>query len=355
MSGGSTPPRGVRVPKAPLAAFCRALLLAAGAPEEHARTVVDHLLEADAMQVRSHGVMRVPQYLDDVAAGTTRPAAVATVTQLAPGRAAVDGNFGFGQVIGMTMAETAVRLARSAGVSFVTGRRMGHSGRIGAYAEAIARAGLVGVVVCSGPRSGHYVAPFGGREGRLATNPFAFAYPVRGDAPVVADFSTSVAPEGAIRSLWHRGLTAPRGALRDALGAPTDDPAALYAEPPGAIQPLGGPVGYRGTALAILVDVLAALLAGDTVEDEQRVGSNLAMLAIAADNAFPELAERMGRYIRSSPPLDPARPVMLPGERERHALRETAEMPVMVDGPTWAAMRKAATAAEIEPPDALRS
>jgi LDH2 family malate/lactate/ureidoglycolate dehydrogenase len=296
--------------------------------------------------------MRVPQYLGDIASGATLAAAVPTVLSVAPGRAAVDGNLGFGQVVGMAMAEAAVRLGRAVGVAFVTGRRMGHSGRIGAYAEAIAREGLVGVAVCSGPRSGHRVAPFGGREGRLSTNPIAFAYPSPTD-PVVADFSTSVVPEGVIRSLMHRGLPAPDGALRDAEGRPTTDPAMLYATPPGAIQPLGGAVGYRGTALGLLVDVLAALLAHDEVDDPARDGSNLAMLAILPDPGFSGRAERMGNYIRSSPPLDPARPVLLPGERERDNLRHAGAGPVSVDAPTWAAMLRAAAAAGIAAPEVV--
>ena len=341
---------GVHVPKAALAAFARALLAASGASPAHAQLVVDHLLEADAMGLRSHGVMRVPQYLEDVAAGETLPAAEPTVTHPAPGRAVVDGNLGFGQVVGMAMAGEAVRLAGKAGVAFVTGRRMGHSGRVGAYAEAIARAGLVGIAVCGGPRSGHRVAPFGGLEGRLSTNPIAFAYPSEGGEPVVADFSTSVAPEGVIRSLLHRGLPAPQGALRDAQGRPADDPAVLYGGPPGAIQPLGGPVGYRGTALAMLVEVLAALLADDEADDIARAGSNLGMLAIATDAGFAGRAARMGAYIRSSPAIDPAHPVMLPGEREQHAMRRAGDGPVAVDGPTWAAMLKAGAVAGIDAP-----
>jgi LDH2 family malate/lactate/ureidoglycolate dehydrogenase len=331
-------PRPVRVARAELAAIGRALLEAAGAPKDNAAVVIDHLLEADAMGLRSHGVMRIPQYLDDIAAGGIAPAAAPAFTRTAPGRALVDGGKGFGQVVGVAMAREAVRLARDNGVAFLAGRHMGHTGRIGAYAEAIAAKGLVGLVVCSGPRSGHWVAPFGGLAGRLATNPIAFAYPRSGGPPVVADFSTSVAPEGVIRSLRNRGLPAPDGALRDAAGRPTSDPAVLYQSPPGALQPLGGAVGYRGTALGIFVDVLAALLAGDAAEDATRAGSNLAMLAIDADVEFAERAEQMARYVKSSPPVDPERPVLLPGERERQSALGAGDGPVTVDGPTWEAL-----------------
>jgi len=250
------------------------------------------------------------------------------------------------------MATEAVRLADGAGIGLVTGRNMGHTGRIGAYAEAMARAGCLGIAVCSGPRAGHWVAPFGGLEGRLATNPVAYAFPLAEGPPVTADFSTSVVPEGVVRSLLHRGLAAPEGALRDALGNPTTDPDALYATPRGTIQPLGGAFGYRGTALAILVDALAALMAGDEAEDLARMGSNLAMIAIAVDSEFAGRASRMAAYVRSSRPLDPVRPVMTPGEREQRALAAGGAQRLVVDGPTWAAMT-ARAGARIRAPAAV--
>lgn len=176
------------------------------------------------MELRSHGVMRVPQYLDDIAGRGIDPAVPPRIERRKPGRSHVDGERGFGQVAGMTMAEEAVGLARDSGIGFVTGRHMGHTGRIGAYAEAIARVGCLGIAVCSGPRSGHWVAPFGGLDGLLATNPIAYAYPVADGVPVAADFSTSVVPEGVVRSLKYRGLPAPEGALRDAPAGPPPIP-----------------------------------------------------------------------------------------------------------------------------------
>ncbi|HTW25826.1 MAG TPA: Ldh family oxidoreductase [Acetobacteraceae bacterium] len=332
----------IRVPQAALAQFACDLLIAAGAGTGEAKIVVDHLIEADRLGLPSHGVLRVPQYIGEIESGEIDPRATPHVARSAPGRAAVDGRRGFGQVVGRAMADEAVRLAASAGVGFVTGRHMGHTGRIGAYAERIAGQGCVGLLVCSGPRSGHRVAPFGGREGRLATNPIAFACPRHDAPPLAADFSTSVAPEGVIRSLLQRGLRAPAGALRDAEGRPTDDPAALYTQPPGVLQPLGAAVGYRGTALAILVEILAALLAGDETEDLARLGSNLAMLAIATDGEYSARADRMAAYLRSAPPLDPAAPVLLPGERERQMAARAGDGSIAVDRPTWEAMVAAA-------------
>jgi LDH2 family malate/lactate/ureidoglycolate dehydrogenase len=151
----------------------------------------------------------------------------------------------------------------------------------------------------------------------------------------------------------NRGLDAPPGALRDAAGNPTRDPSALYRTPPGALQPLGGAVGYRGTALALLVEVLGALLAEDDTDDPTRLGSNLAILAIASDGSLAERAERMGNYVRSSPPVDLQAPVMLPGERERKEAIRVGEGPISVDRPTWEAMI-AAAGYRIETPALLR-
>ncbi|MBN8995074.1 MAG: Ldh family oxidoreductase [Rhizobiales bacterium] len=341
----------VRVERAALAALCNGLLVAAGATAGNAAAVVDHLIEADTLGLKSHGIIRVPQYLDDIAAGGIDPAAGPSFTLSAPGRAACDGGKGFGQVVGAAMAKKAIELARATGVAFVTGRHMGHTGRIGAYPEAIATAGLVGITVCSGPRSGHWVAPFGGRDGRLATNPIAYAFPVADGLPVVADFSTSVVPEGVVRSLRNRGLAAPAGALRDAAGRETTDPSVLYATPRGSIQPLGGPFGYRGTALGILVDVLAALLADDDAEDPQREGSNLAVLAISAGSGFAGRAERMARYVRSSPANDPAHPVMMPGEREQREAVRSGSGPILVDAPTWQSLCERGNRVQLAIPD----
>src|SRR6185295_3601784 len=106
------------------------------------------------------------------------------------------------------------------------------------------------------------VAPFGGIEGRLATNPIAFAIP-NGSTPVVADFATSAMPEGRVRTARNTGRRLPDGVLQDASGRATDDPTVLYEEPEGTLLPLGGPLfGHKGYAMAILVEAMATLLAG---------------------------------------------------------------------------------------------
>lgn len=340
-------PRRV-APEAMLALGC-ALLERAGASTGDARIVMEHLVAASAMGLHSHGVMRVPQYLAEVASGTIDPTATPAIARTAPSRLQVDGRRSFGQVVGMRMVEALIPVARETGIAMANGRHLGHTGRVGAYPEALAEAGLVGLAVCNGAPSGHWVAPFGGRDGRISTNPIAVGWPVEGGAPVVADFSTATTAEGVIRVLRDRGETAPDGFLRDADGRPTRDPNTLYAVPKGAIQPLGGPLGYRGTALALLVEVLTTLLNGDAVDDRGRKGTDMTLIAIAPQAGFAGLARDLSDHMRASPPLDPARPVAMPGDRERASAAATTRL--RVDGPTWQALAAAAEAAGLAMPE----
>ena len=340
----------VRVAPDDMIAFGTALLRAGRATPEHARIVMEHLVTSSAMGLHSHGVMRVPQYLAEMGAGIINAAAEPAVTQLAPGRLAIDGQRGFGQVVGMTMVEVLKPVAKAEGIAMINGRHLGHTGRIGAYPEALAKAGFVGIAVCNGAPSGHWVAAFGGRDGRVSTNPIAFAWPVEGSEPVVADFSTAAAPEGVIRVMRDRKAEAPEGYLRDAAGKPTRDPNVLYATPKGAIQPLGGDLGYRGTALALLVEVLTTMLNGDEVDDTTRKGTDMTMIAIQPQSRFAALTRRLSEHLRASPPLDPARPVLMPGDRELRSARNPSG--IRVDEPTWRAMSEAAGKAGIPLPAA---
>jgi LDH2 family malate/lactate/ureidoglycolate dehydrogenase len=355
MSSGSpsaaTAGQPVRVAIEPMEQLAVALLEHAGAPSDRARIVVRHLLEASAMGLHSHGVMRIPQYLDEIASGFIDPLATIDVRHVTPTRLLLEGNHAFGQVAGAELVNAVVPVARELGMAIGTVRGVAHTGRIGAYPEAAAQQGFIALACCNGGPSGHWVAPFGGRDGRISTNPMAFAWPVAGQAPAVADFSTGATAEGVVRSLRFRGLSAPPGTLRDAEGRETNDPGTLYKTPKGAIQPLGGPLGYRGTALGLLVEVLTTLLADKRVDDHSRVGNDMTLLAIAPDTEFPALAEDLGNHLRASPPIDPTRPVMMPGDRER--ANAAASVGVEVDGPTWAALTQAAARAGIPMPEPL--
>jgi uncharacterized oxidoreductase len=233
------------------------------------------------------------------------------------------------------------------GMAIVALRKAGHLGRIGAYVEALARQGLVAIAFCSVPTRFHNVAWFGAREGRLGTNPIAYAFPT-GDIPVVADFSTSAIPEGRVRFLRNQGLPAPPGVLHDARGLPTTDPKVLYAPDAGTLQPLGGEsLGHKGSALGMLVEVMGTLVAGEDADDPNR-DNNLTVIAFAPPAGFDARAAMLVDYVHAAAPIDPERPPLVPGEPEARA--RDANTHVLVDAPTWAAIVERANAKGVPQP-----
>jgi len=289
-----------------------------GAPPSHANVVARHLVESSQLGVHSHGLIRVPQYVHEIRSGHLDPRAKPRRLGRHGAVSWVSGNSGFGQVGAIYSALAATASARRYGVGLVIAKNLGHTGRLGAYAELVANERCVAVLFGNGPPSSHLVAPFGGIDGRLATNPIAFAIP-NGPTPVVADFSTSAMPEGKLRVARNVGGRLPPGVLQDPFGNATDDPGVLYGKP-------------RGTLLPLLVEAMSTLLAGDETDDRSRVRANLAILAIATGGGFEQAAEGMARYLRSARPADPQRPVLVPGDPERLAREHSL---VSVDRRAW--------------------
>ncbi len=328
--------------------FACSLFEAYGATRENAAIVTDHLVESSLAGMHSHGLIRVPQYIREIEEGLLDPAAQPVRSAQQGSRVTIEGNRSSGQVAATFAVAEAVTTAAAHGVAVVTVRRCAHIGRVGVYPEAIARQGYLALAFCSASPRQQRVAPLRAREARLSTNPIAYAFPTATD-PVVGDIATSAIAEGKIRSLRNRGLPAPHGALHDGRGAPTTDPNVLYEDPPGTLQPLGGPdFGHKGFALSLLVEAMSTLLSHEDPVDDSRHGNVLTIVSIAVDAGYVTRAERLLTYVRSAEPIDPARPVVLPGEPERQARR--AAEGVLIDAPTWEAIVALAEARRLPVP-----
>lgn len=307
------------------------------------------------MGLESHGVIRIAQYVRDIRNGRIQPAVAPVVLSSTPTIAVVDGRSGFGQLTATTATDVVVEKAKASGIATVTARRCNHVGRLGAYVERGARQGAVIIAVAAIPKLGQFVVPWGGIDGRLGTNPIAFGFPTSGD-PIVADFATSVIPEGRIRTAKNKGNQLPEGAVLDAEGRPTRDPDAFYGPPMGTLLPFGGVVGHKGYALAMLVELLGATLAGDLPEDETRSINGFTMIAVD-QGAFgrpanvEQAADDLVGYLRSSRPGAGTTSVMVPGEPEFAALRTAGEDPsITLDPETWKQIREIATSLDLELP-----
>ena len=319
--------------------FTQEVFEACGSPSQEAAIVADHLIGSNLLGVDSHGVMRIPQYVREVREGAIRPAAPVVITKEDNATAVVDCGWNFGQVGAVRAMEVAIKKAREHHTACVVTQRCGHAGRLGAYMQLAAREGFVSLGVCNSPRHGHFVLPWGGGEGRLATNPISFAIPTDSGDPILADFSTAAAPEGKIRLFRDQGRQLPEGWIVDALGRPSTNAADFYGPPMGWILPFGRETGYRGFALSLLVEVLGGTLGGlDTAVDQPGNGVGYVVIDVSAFlpmERFYQLVESLRDYIKSSKPAEGFEEVLLPGEPEFRTSRARQQNGIPLDDATW--------------------
>jgi LDH2 family malate/lactate/ureidoglycolate dehydrogenase len=324
-----------------------AILVAAGTRPEDAEVVAADLVLADQMGVHSHGVMRVPEYVAAAADGRVDVAGRPAVVRDLPAGALVDGGRSFGQCAGRFALGVAAAKAVGTGSAVVVVRNSHHLGRIGVLGEIGAARGLLVLAFVAVGTPGP-VAPFGGSEGRLGTNPIAYGVPA-GSKAVVADFATAAWPEGAVNLARRLGHDVPPGVLIDAAGQPTTAPEALYAEPPGAILPFGGAWAHRGSALNLMVELFAGTLAGYGPRDADRPSNCLFLLAVdpaayaLGERGYAARAGETVAFVKSARP-GPAGDVLMPGERET-AARAAAGERVVLAAATVEALDEAAAVA----------
>ena len=240
----------------PVAAWTRLVARAlerSGASPGQAGPTARALVAAEADGQPGHGLSRTPSYAAQLRSGKVAGRAEPTLERLTPAASRVDGGHGFAYPALDLAIDAAAASARRQAVAVAAVRRSHHFGQAGAHVERLADAGLVALLFGNSPRA---MAFHGGRTPRLGTNPIAFAAPLGGRAPLVIDLATSAAARGRIVAAQRAGRALPPGWAVDADGAPTTDPDAALA---GALLPLGG---AKGSALALMVEVLAAALTG---------------------------------------------------------------------------------------------
>jgi LDH2 family malate/lactate/ureidoglycolate dehydrogenase len=244
-----------RVPAAALRTFLVDALRACGLPEADAATVAGAMLEADLTGSDAHGVFRLAGYVRQLKRGAMNPRPSIRVLERAGATALIDGDHGMGHVVMTHAAQLAVELARASGVGWVGARRSNHAGAGAVYAAIPLAHGMVGIYGAAS--SVNHMAPWGGTEPLLGTNPIAVAIPAGDEAPVILDIATSLASNGAIRTHELEGRPMPEGWVQNrADGAPITDPRRINE---GTYLPVGG---YKGSGLSIVIGLLAGPLNG---------------------------------------------------------------------------------------------
>jgi uncharacterized oxidoreductase len=327
--------------------FSAALFQAADVSPAEAELVATSLVDSNLCGHESHGVMRVMEYLDSLSKGELIAGAAFEVVNQTGSVLVCDGHFGFGQVQMRRLIERLIPMAREQGVACGTLRRCGHVGRLGEWVERIAQQQLAGLMSVNDNGVLMCVAPPGGTQARLSTNPIALGVPTADD-PLVLDISTSMVANGKVRVAQVAGRACPEGWLLDANGQPTTDPQARFANPPGTILPMGG---YKGFGLGLLFDVLVGGLSGgfSPPAPAGEVECNNVLLMVfdpkrfSGSEHFIVQSQELSDFVRATPTRTPADKIRLPNDRARQSREERLADGVPLDHGTWSALCERAT------------
>lgn len=325
----------------------RRVFLAVGAPATVAARVADALVDANMAGHDSHGVIRIPQYVEAVRRGEIVPDAQPTVLRTTAVSALVDGGWGFGQVTAEAATREAVTRARAQGLAAVGAVRCTHIGRLGEYVEMAARDGVIAFVTAGGFGGQVGAAPYGGRTGLLGTNPLAFGFPTTDDVGMVVDFATTAVAAGKIRVAQAKNVPLPPGSLLDRDGNPTTDPNAF--SDGGVMLPFGG---HKGYALSLVVELLGRVLTGaDDFADGNGGGATYGRsgtFVLAVDPGLFRGKEAVVRGIEETlarvkavPPAPGFTEVLIPGEPEARTRQQRERDGVDIEDATVAAIRRA--------------
>ena len=313
-----------RYAAATVLSFVLEVFAAAGLPEADAAIVASALFEADLVGADAHGVFRLASYVRNLQTGRVNRTAKISVLQRSAATALIDGDNGMGHLVMTHAAKLAVELARASGIGWVGARRSNHAGAAGVYAAMPLAHGMAGLYAAVS--SANHMAPWGGAEPLLGTNPIAFAIPAGKEAPVVLDIATSVASFGTIRTHAISGEPMPKGWVVDRnTGRPITD-AKKIAE--GVLLPIGG---YKGSGLALMIGLLAGVLNGAAfgreVVDFTSPGNepcNTGQFVVAIDVArfiapqtFAVEVDRQLQELRSSARLPGVDAIRYPGEERQ--------------------------------------
>lgn len=316
--------------------FARVVFVRVGVPEADAQWVAEATVEADLRGVNTHGVMRLPIYTRRIMEGVVSPITDVQVITESPGGRLLDGQNGQGQVISREAMAMAMEIAATHGVAAITVRNSNHAGVAGLYAEQAARAGMIGLYMTNGAPS---IAPTGGREPMLGSNPMAIGIPTGGVYPVVLDFASTVVARANLLLAKTTGRPIPLGWALDPQGRPTGDPEAGLQ---GTMLPFGG---HKGYGIALMVDVLSGVLSGGQhgpwlppmygdYMNPQGIGHFVLAVNVEAFLPLEQFREEMDRFVvrvKASERSEGVEEIFVPGEiefrRRESALREGVALP----------------------------
>ena len=327
-----------------LAKFASDIFIAAGMSEDHAAKIAEVLVWADLRGTASHGVQRIPRYIEIIDAGEMNTRAAVRVAKDLPAAVLIEADRAPGQVAMRLAAAEAARKARAAGIGLALVRRTTHPAALGYYTRLAAHDGMVAI---AGSASWPNMAYHGTREVGVATNPISIAVPHAKGEPLVLDMATGVVALGKIVHAARSGQSIPEGWALDADGNPTTDPKKAVLP-----LPLGGP---KGSGLALMIEAIASLvtanaLIAETLEktrEGQKHRQNAFLIAIDIAQfrdleGFDRDLARTIRGLKALPRQAGFEEILMPGERGARALEKRRQAGIAIPAATWSEILKVA-------------
>jgi len=318
-----------------------AIVAAGGSEPREAQLVSSNLVMANLSGHDSHGVGMIPRYIESLKEGGLQPNRHPQIKFDGGAMLTLDGQAGYGQVIGLEATDMAIARAKQHGVCVMALANAHHLCRIGQWAEQAVAQGLVSISfvnVISRP----IVAPYGGSDARFGTNPCTIGIPLPGQPPMILDMATSAVAQGKIRVAHNKGVKVAPGLLIDDKGNPTVDPRYGVIEPLGALTTMGL---HKGYGLAVACELLGgALSGGGTQRTGERTKKRVlnGMLSILIDPARLGTGDFFGReaaqfidWVKQSPPAPGFDKVRIAGDPERETRAKRARDGIEVDATTW--------------------
>jgi hydroxycarboxylate dehydrogenase B len=340
-----------------LETFVADIFEAAGCSKAEARRIGKYLTIANLTGHDSHGVQRVPRYVQNITEKTIVIDQTVKVVSETPVLAVVDGRYGFGQTVTPQAVQIGIDKCKAMGLSAVALRNAGHIGRVGDWAEMAAADGLVSIHFVNAHGS-VLVAPFGGVDKRFSTAPYCVGIPMKRGGPLVLDFATSIVAEGKVLVSSFGGKAIPDDALIEQNGKVSNDPHVLYGDytptgprkagaGKGAIRAFGD---HKGSGLAFMCEVLGGSLTGTGATTEGRQFCN-GMMSFYIDpekldpsGFFPKDVAAYVKHVKSAKPVKRGGEVLVPGEQEARMRTERSKEGVPLPLDTWNAIVETARA-----------
>lgn len=300
--------------------FSSSLLVKSGLPKEHAEVTAKTLVEADLMGHTTHGLALMAPYLSSIdTGGMTLKGAPETIRDLGS-VITWNGRYLPGCWLTHKAIDVALERIKDHPVVTITINRSHHIGCLAGYPERGTREDLILILSCSDPKN-QTVAPYGGLTGMYSPNPMAYGVPTQ-SMPIIVDISMSTTANGLINNSHRRGEKLSHSWLLNNKGEVTNDPEEFFKTPPATILPLGGiDAGYKGFGLGILVEILTSGLAGHgRVDKPQKWGASVFLQVIDPEafggkENFKKQTQHLVDTFKQSKPVDPKKPVRIPGER----------------------------------------